>query len=226
VLDSAQQDRLADAFPALLEEPGLAAALRVSATPAAIGRDSTICFEGDRCTRLALVLSGRARVFKLSESGREITLYRVEAGECCILTASCMLSQQAFPAHAITETDVSAVVVTDRLVRQWMQQHDAWRRFLWYLIATRLGDVIGLIEEVAFRRMDQRLAEYLAGRASADGGELRATHQQIAGDLGTSREVVSRLLKDFEGRGLLTLGRGWVRVTDPATVRTIASQSD
>jgi len=214
VLSAKQLEALRPSFAGLHTDPRLSKALAESASAVQLRRGDTICHEGDDCRHLALVTSGAARVYKLAESGREITLYRVEPGECCILTASCMLSGRPFPANAMVETDLHAIVIPGLRVSEWMQQHASWRHYLWDLLAARLGDVISLVEEVSFRRMDQRLADFLAEHLPANGDPLQATHQQIAADLGTSREVVSRILKDFEQRGLLDLGRGRISILD------------
>ncbi len=179
----------------------------------------TICDQGSHCSLLALVVSGTARVYKLGESGREITLYRIGTGESCILTASCIISGSPFPAFAVCEEPIEALVIHPSKVRQWTDDHPVWRNYLFGLISSRLGDVISVIEEIAFRRVDQRLAEYLLQRAGGNGQDsLRITHQAIASDLGTSREVVSRILKDFEHRGLISVARGQLRITDAAAL--------
>lgn len=214
MLNARQLASLAPAFPAIWADPGLRDAIASGGVAASLARDASICHEGDSCSHLALVTEGGARVFKLAESGREITLYRVEAGECCILTASCMLSGRPFPANASVESDLQAILVPRQRVIDWMQPHAAWRHFLWNLLAERLGDVISLVEEVSFRRMDERLADYLLAHVIDCREPLQATHQRIAADLGTSREVVSRILKDFQLRGLLELGRGRILVLD------------
>lgn len=206
-------------FPGIAADAALISEISAGTVAAQLKRGQSICHEGDNCTHLALLTAGSARVFKLAESGREITLYRVEAGECCILTASCMLSQKAFPASASVESDLEAVLVPEPQVLKWMTSSDSWRHFLWSLLAERLGDVISLVEEVAFRRMDERLGEYLANHVVEKGPVLQATHSQIAADLGTSREVISRMLKDFEVRGLLRLSRGRIELGDPGALR-------
>lgn len=175
-----------------------------------------ICLEGNQCTHLALVLNGRARVYKLGESGREITLYRIEPSESCILTASCILSNIAFPAFAVAESDIEAVLIPSALLQQWMGQHEAWRNYVFQLLSERLGAIIVVIEEVAFRRVDSRLAEYLLHLQESVGNLIEKTHQEIAVDLGTSREVVSRILKDFEREGAVTLARGHLTIDQPA----------
>lgn len=225
MLTPAQQAAFAAAFPGLRADSALADSMRSYAVAAHLPAGRAICQPGDSCSHLALLTEGSARVYSLAESGREITLYRVEPGECCILTASCILSDRPFPAMADSDTPLDAVLVPAGQVVAWMSVSEAWRQFLWSLLAGRLGAVIGLVEEVAFRRMDSRLAEYLANQAGRD-GVLAVTHGQIAAELGTSREVVSRLLKDLEQRGLVRLGRGRVEIVDAAGLGTMQQIGD
>lgn len=180
-----------------------------------------ICLEGNKCSGIPLVLEGRARVYKLSESGREITLYRVEAGDSCILTASCIMSDVEFPAFVATETEVEAVVVPPTVLHRWVNQYEVWNDFLWHMLASRFAEVISLIEEVAFQRVDKRTAEYLLQLAGAD-GKIKKTHQDIAADIGTSREVISRILKEFEHQGLITLSRGEIHAKNITDLRRAA----
>ena len=226
MLDPTQIGALHTRFPTLGSDAGLSAAIAASAAAASLARGRDICREGENCSHLALVTRGTARVFKLAESGREITLYRVEPGECCILTASCMLSGRPFPANATVESNLEAALLPAPQVIRWMSESAAWRHFLWNLLAERLGDVIGLVEEVAFRRMDRRPAEYLAQHVLNGGKTLQATHQQIAADLGTSREVISRMLKDFELRGLLRLSRGRIELGTAAALQAVGRERD
>lgn len=174
-----------------------------------------LAWEGQECTGLGLVLAGMARVYKLGESGREITLYRVEPGESCILTASCLLSGQPFPAFAQVEQTLQARWLPAQPFRQRMHQSEAWRSFVFQLLSRRLASVIGVVEEVAFRRVDHRLAEFLLLHPQG----CALTHQQIAQELGSSREVISRLLKDFERHGWVSLGRGHLSLLDPAGLK-------
>lgn len=171
--------------------------------------------EGNACAHLPLILAGNARVYKLSDEGRPITLYRIPPGESCILTASCILSDRAFPAFAEAETDVEALVIPSALFREWFGQFDAWRTYVLDLLSRRLATMIELVEEVAFHRVDERLAAYLL---DAGAPEIVRTHEQIAADLGTSREVVSRILKDFEHHGWVALARGMIHLHDAAAL--------
>ncbi|GIK40597.1 MAG: cyclic nucleotide-binding protein [Chloroflexota bacterium] len=178
---------------------------------AEIPAGASICWEGDTCTQLALVLSGAVRVYKVGESGREITLYRIEENESCILTASCILSQTQFPAFAVAETTVQAVLIPASILREWVQQYEVWRDYVFGLMSQRLAAVIATVEEVAFRRVDARIAEFVANLAE-EHQEVKITHQEIAFELGTAREVVSRILKDFEREKLIALSRGSIMI--------------
>jgi CRP/FNR family transcriptional regulator len=161
--------------------------------------------EGDDCSAIAFVLSGEIRVFKTGQTGREITLYEIGPGETCILNASCILSGRSYPANAVVLTDVDVLLVPSAAFRRLVDEHEQMRDFVFTLLSRRLSDVMELVEEVAFGRMDERLMEYLIEKS--EDGKLETTHQKIAGDLGTSREVVSRLLKDLERKQTVRLSR-------------------
>lgn len=178
-----------------------------------LSEGTSIAWEGDRCEQLAIILDGVVRVYKIGETGREITLYRIERSESCVLTASCILSRSTFPALAVTESSVDAILVPAHVIRQWLARFEPWRDYLFGLLAHRLADVIATVEEVAFRRMDARVAAYLAALGE-DGTVVQITHQQIASELGTAREVVSRILKDLERAGQIELSRGTIRLVD------------
>ncbi len=217
ICDPRIRSLLSRRFPFLKQSEGdFQDAFFQSATLLALEPGRSICHEGDRCTSLPLVYEGSTRIFKVGASGREITLYRLGAGESCVLTASCILGGTPFPADAVCETRVQAVALPAAQVVAWLSDSAAWRAFVFTLVAERLQRIIQVVDDVVFRRMDQRLAEYLARKSSQDGTAwLPLTHQQIADDLGTSREVISRLLKDFDQDGLIEGGRGRLRVIEP-----------
>ena len=198
---------LADASPALRADFDRYA--QVHHIPAG----APIAWEGDACDQLAIVLAGTVRVYKVGESGREITLYRIEETESCVLTASCILSRTQFPALAVAETDVEAVLIPAYVLRDWVARYEPWRDYVFDMMSQRLADVIATVEEVAFRRMDARIAEFLA-ELGENGATIPITHQEIASELGTAREVVSRILKDLERGGLIALSRGAVTLLD------------
>jgi len=170
--------------------------------------------EADDCAYLPIVAAGALRIFKVSENGREITLYRVERGESCVLTASCMLSRRAFPAQAIAESHTEILLVPADRFQKWMSEFEFFRAYVYSVTSRRLDSIIAMVTEVAFARIDLRIADYLLQRCSPEQDHLRATHQEIANDLGTAREVVSRILKEMEREGMIVLGRGDVRILD------------
>ncbi len=199
--------------------PALVSQLREHGRTARLAAGDMYLREHAAVETFALVRSGALRVFKTGESGREITLYGVGPGECCTVNVLCLLSGRPSPAAATAETDVEAIVYPRSLFLRWMADHEAMRAFVFGILADKVGDMMTLIEEVAFQRMDRRLAAYLVERGGAAGSVLECTHETVAADLGTAREVVSRLLKTFEQRGLVSLARGRIRIVDPAALQ-------
>jgi len=180
------------------------------------GRD--VFVEGDRVDAIALLVSGVVRVYKIGETGREITLYRFGLGESCILTANAILVQQSFPAIATVEKEAEAVMIPAGTFRDWVRRYDLWRGFVFDLLSHRLSIMLAIVDEVAFQRMDSRLANFLHNRSQVE-NPLRITHQEIAAELGSSREVISRLLEDFANRGWVLLSRGTVEISDLESLR-------
>lgn len=182
----------------------------------------TVLFrDGSDCTSYVLVIRGSVRVQKLAENGREIVLYRVERGQSCVLTTNCLIAHETYGAEGIAETEVELLTVPAATFRALLAGSETFRHFVFSAYATRLADLLTLIEEVAFGRIDARLATWLLGRADGDGG-IRATHHDIATELGTAREVVSRQLKEFERRGWVGLYRGRVLVRDGKALAALA----
>lgn len=186
--------------------------------------EASICEEGEQCAQLAMLLDGVGRVYKLSPGGREVTLYRIEAGEACVLTASCIMNGDRFPAIAVTETAVRAIVVSPHKARGWICAETQWQRFIFGLLSHRLASIITVVEEVAFKRIDVRLAEKFARCLARGENRLQTTHAELAADLGSSREVVSRILKDFARRGLIETGRGSILLADRQAIEQLSRQ--
>lgn len=189
----------------------------VSRIPA--GKD--VFVEGDEAESIALLLSGSVRVYKIGESGREITLYHFGNGESCILTANAILSRRSFPAIATVESEVEAVMIPADVFRDWIKRFDLWRDFIFKLLYDRLSTMMAIIDEVVFHRMDKRVAAYLINRKKT-GKAITVTHQEIASELGSSREVISRILGDFAERGLVTSGRGTIEIADLNALKLLA----
>jgi CRP/FNR family transcriptional regulator len=177
---------------------------------------TTILREGQVCAGIPFVLSGAIRVFKTAESGREISLYRVEGGQSCILSLGCGSGIASFPASVVAEKRTEAAFIPRELVMKLFAEGPSFRDWVLDEYARRMAEVMELVEEVAFRKVDERLAQWLAERgAEAPGGLVTATHQELADQVGTSREVVSRILKDWEDRGAVEIQRGSLRLLAP-----------
>ena len=223
MLDDAQFARLTQSLPFLLHaDPALAREVRQAATFARIPVGHDVFVEGDRVDGIALLLSGVVRVYKIGETGREITLYRFGTGQSCIFTANAILNQQNFPAIATVEQEAEAALIPSETFRDWIRRHDLWREFVFDLLSQRLSTVMAVVDEVAFRRMDARLASFLLSQSRVR-NPLRITHQQIAAELGSSREVISRLLEDFVSSGWIRSGRGEIEVLDPEGLQSRAA---
>ncbi len=171
--------------------------------------------------RLFFLYEGRIRVSQTSDGGREIVLYRVEAGESCVLTTACILAEEAYDAEGTAETDVTAVVLPKADFDRLVAEEEPFRKFVLAAYARRLIDMMRVVDDVAFGRIDMRLAERLLALAG-DGAEVAATHQDLASELGTAREVISRVLADFQKRGMVAQARGRIALADKAALRKLA----
>lgn len=178
-----------------------------------LGAGEVVFHAGSPCRNYVLLLEGTVRVQLIGEGGREALLYRVQPGQSCILTTCCVLSDEDYPAEGYTEAPVSALAISKPAFDRALETAPAFRRFVFDNLGGRVAEVIARMEELTFRPVERRLAAYLLAGTSR-GEVLAATHQEIAAELGTAREVVSRHLKRLEMAGLVRLGRGTVAVTD------------
>jgi CRP/FNR family transcriptional regulator, anaerobic regulatory protein len=175
--------------------------------------------EGGACGAYVMRLAGRSRVFKVSSSGREILLYRVHAGETCVITTTCLLGNSDYPASTIVEEAIKDVIVPSAAFNQLMIDSKVFRTFVMTNYGALISDLIVLLDEVAFHNLDARLAKLLL-EAGAD--HVKRTHQQIADELGTAREVISRQVKRFEQKQWVALGRGQVEILDRVALTKLA----
>lgn len=166
---------------------------------------------GDPCQNYLLVVKGSVKVVGRSAGGREILLYRIEESGTCVLTTACLLGQDAYPAEGITETEVQAFAIPRTRFELALSRSEGLRVFIFQSYSARLSGLIGLVQQLAFERIDLRLARYLI-QHGRDRIELHITHQELATELGSAREVISRQLKQFEQQGWVQLGRGTIRV--------------
>ena len=209
-------------FPALrkLEPVHLERLLRESALRHA--SDGAVLFiPRQPCEGFPLVLKGCVKVSKTSASGREIVLYRVDAGEACIMSGGCLLGTAVYSATATVEGDVALLAMPAALFQQLILESAPFRSFVFDMYGQRLGEIMELVEEIAFRRLDARLANLLAHR----GPIVAETHQKLADELGSVREVVSRTLRSFEQRGWIKTERERITVVDPGALQQLVRTS-
>lgn len=178
---------------------------------------------GRRCDSYVLVQSGRVRVHQLDADGHEVVLYRLGPGDTCILNAAALLAGQSYAAYAVTETPVEALTIVASEFDALAGGSAAFRAYVFRSHAERIADLMRVIREVAFTRIEVRLARRLLDLA-AGAGSLAATHAGLATELGTAREVVSRQLKAFEAKGWLTLGKGEIAILEPAALEAVAAR--
>jgi CRP/FNR family transcriptional regulator len=199
--------------------PEARAQLAAATTLVSLRKGATFYREGDVCQHFGLVGRGDIRVFKGAATGREITLYHVRDGEPCLLNMLSVFLDRPAAATAVIEADTDAVVVPANVIRTWLSLHETIRTFVFEAMSGRLTDVMTLAVEVSVGRMDERLASLLLKLADVNHA-IHLTHDELATELGTAREVVSRLLKEFERAGALQLGRGHVTIVDPLILRS------
>ncbi len=185
----------------------LAAHLQNVGSEVKAGEDACLFRPGDECETFLLVLDGTVRVEHVNAAGRALVLYRLGSGDCCTITTSCLLTEKGYEVSGFVESPVKALAISRRHFDELMDTSLEFRRFAFSTVSNRLGDLVNVIDELLMRRTDLRLIDWLLN-ASAEADRIAVTHQGIADEIGTAREVVSRLLKEFERRGWLRLGRG------------------
>ncbi|UCV03192.1 Crp/Fnr family transcriptional regulator [Dechloromonas denitrificans] len=215
-----EPQRLLNLYPALSGLPAerLAALLQPGAVMH-LPAGAAVFAEHQPCQGFPLLLEGSIKVVKLAASGRELMLYRVGPGGSCIISSSCLLGHTEYNARGIAETPLTLLALPVTAFAALMLEHAPFRDFVFHLFAERIGELMQLVEEVAFARLDQRLAKLLLARNEA---VLNVTHQQLADELGSVREIVSRLLKGFSAQGLVTLGREQLSIVDRAGLQKMA----
>jgi len=216
---SAQQ--LLELYPVLagLPDERLAALLRPQAVMQ-LPAGTQVFAEHQPCQGFPLLVEGSIKVVKQAANGRELMLYRVTPGGSCIISSSCLLGHSDYNARGIAETPLTLLALPVPSFTALMLEHPPFRDFVFHLFAERIGELMQLVEEVAFARLDQRLAKLLLARNE---DQLGITHQQLADELGSVREIVSRLLKGFAAQGLVALGREQLSITDRAGLQKIAT---
>jgi CRP/FNR family transcriptional regulator len=197
------------------------AARRAEGLAARFPQGARLYRPGDAARGWIAVETGRVRVILTADTGREVVLYRVGAGESCLLTTSALLCEETMLAEAVAETDVEARLVPVPTFERLLAEDADFRRAVLRNYAERVGDLVVVIQDVLFHALPERLARHLL--AQARGGEVETTHQTIASELGTAREVVSRVLGRFERDGLIRAERGAIRVLDEEGLKAVGA---
>ena len=197
-------------------------ASRVGAIPVRFSAGERLYRPGDVAAGWIVVTSGRVRVGLTADTGREVMLYRLGAGEACLLSTSALFNSEKLNAEAIAETDVEARLIPRHLFDRLLAEDFEFRREVLRNYAERVTDLVLLIQDALFHALPERLARLLLNRSI--GGRIDSTHQAIADELGTAREVVTRALLSFEREGLLEIQRGQVRLLNPVGLERYASK--
>ncbi len=181
--------------------------------------------QGEICQHYIVLISGRVRVFTRSANGKEIVLYRIQSGEMCVLTTACLLGNRKYPAEAITETAVEALMLRHHDFDQLVAESPEFRQFVFQSFSQRLADLMTQLEHIALESVDQRLARYLLENTNTK-NIITTTHQDIANNIGSAREVVSRHLKTLEKQSLITLHRGSIELLETGSLQALISDSN
>ncbi len=219
-MDPTALSRVIAAMPVLADlPPSLSAELAAGLVVSRIAAGTPVFRETDTCPGFPIVLAGRVRVMRSLDNGRQFNLYDVEPGESCVMSTGCMLGNMPYRAHGTCVTDVELALIPKALFDRLLAEHPPFRHEVFALFTERLTHLMELVEAVGFQRLDQRLAATLLGK----GQRIEISHEQMAQQLGVSRESVSRQLKSFEERGWVQLGRGAIGILDPRALRQVAA---
>lgn len=203
-------------FPVLARlEPSARERFRDNAEPLAVGAGEVLFDVGDGCDGFGMIAAGTIRVSAQSRGGRELVLYRVYPGQSCTVTASCLLSGTPYPARGIVEDPIVGIVLPRTTFRSLVGSSEPFRDFVISILTSRIDHLMEVVCEVAFHKLDLRLASRLLEL----GPTIEMTHQQLADEIGSTREMVSRILESFADRGWVDLGRKRIDILDIGSLR-------
>lgn len=212
-------------FPGLSRlEPSIKKLLSSRSILVDVPSGTTVFGPGNSPENMLFLLDGTVRVQQVSETGHEIVLYRIHAGQSCVLTTACLLAYEDYSADGIAETKVQAAAVPRDVFDDLVAQSKSFRDFVFAAFSKRITDLFRMIDEVAFQRLDVRLADKLVSLAN-DENIVKTTHQKLSVELGTAREVVSRQLQEFHRRGWIKQSRGSVSLLDMTQLKKLANHN-
>lgn len=217
-----QNESWIESFPGLMTlTPDLRRLLVDNSKVIALAAGTRVFGPGMAPQNYLLLLDGTVRVQQVSETGREIVLYRVSAGESCALTTACLMGYEDYLAEGIVEHDAKAVAIPRSVFDDLVARSAEFRQFVFTAFSVRVTNLFRVIEDVAFSRIDIRLAQRLLALAGDD-GHLEITHQNLASELGSAREVISRQLHEFQRRGWITSTRGNIEIAERHALEALA----
>lgn len=197
-------------------------ALEAAASPRRLEAGEQLSGAGE-CVGLLAVRSGRLRAYMISDTGREITLYRLFERDICLFSASCVMRGLQFDVSIEAEQPSEVLVVSPEVYKRVMEESAPLANYTNELMASRFSEVMWLVEQILWKSFDRRLAAFLLEESALESSdELRITHERIAAHLGTAREVVTRMLRYFQSEGLVSLSRGTVRIADRPRLEALA----
>jgi len=215
-------DEWVERFPGLSRlEPEIKQLLLARSTITSTPAKTMVFGPGKSPENMLFLLEGTVRVQQVSETGHEIVLYRIEAGQSCVLTTACLLAYDDYSAEGIAETAVKAAAIPRNLFDDLVAQSKSFRDFVFAAFSKRITDLFLMIDEVAFQKLDVRLADKLI-KLAGEQRTVATTHQKLSVELGTAREVVSRQLQEFQRRGWIEQSRGRVTLLDPVRLAQLA----
>lgn len=196
-----------------LFEPELVQAIEQQATPVTIKEGETILDVGQIIRAVPIILSGLVKVSRVEDDGKELLLYYVNPNESCAMTFTCCMQQHVSEIRAVAEEDVSMLAIPIHLMDEWLVKYPTWKNFVMKTIRNRFHEMINVIDQIAFKKLDDRLVNYLKEKSKATNSTLiNLSHEQIASELATTRVVISRLLKALENEKRVLLYRNQIKL--------------
>jgi CRP/FNR family transcriptional regulator len=186
-------------------EPQAKDFLRMSLKPVSVPKDSILFFQSDICDGILFLTSGEVRLYIQSDNANEITLYHLNPGEQCIVNTASTLSQTKAIGSAVTLSDIEGYILDMHSVKELAHNSDIYQTYLFSIYTLRMADLAKLINDIKFKNLDQRIIDWLQNKNEK---EIKTTHESIANELGSTREVISKILKSLENDGIVKLGRG------------------
>lgn len=185
-------------------------------------KGTMLAMEGSDCGHFFVLLAGQIRVYKLSDSGREITLYHIHQSESCILTAFCIASRIEFPAFAVAEETCELLLIPAHIMNEWISKFEIWQKHMFNTLSVRLNEILQTLNKAVFHSLDARIADYLLNAAAHKKSKTIAiTHEKLAREVGSNRVAVSRTLEAFERKGIIALARGKITIKQLTQIRAI-----